>query len=92
MIVSKINHELIINFSKNTARCSSSRPYRITIKLREKDWLVNFKRVYRLWCKESLKVPRKQHKKRRGGQAGKDCLMSLLHNDFRIQPLNPMAV
>jgi transposase InsO family protein len=39
---------------------------RITIKLREKDWPINFKRVYRLWCQEGLKVPRKQHKKRRG--------------------------
>ena len=37
---------------------------RITIKLREKDWIINFKRVYRLWCAEGLKVPRKQHKKR----------------------------
>ena len=37
---------------------------RITIKLREKDWIINFKRVYRLWCVEGLKVPRKQHKKR----------------------------
>ena len=36
---------------------------RITILLREDDWLVNFKRVYRLWCQESLKVHRKQHKK-----------------------------
>jgi len=23
---------------------------RITIKLREKGWFINFKRVYRLWC------------------------------------------
>lgn len=37
---------------------------RITIKLRERDWMINFKRVYRLWCAEGLKVPRKQHKKR----------------------------
>jgi transposase InsO family protein len=37
---------------------------RITIKLREKDWIINFKLVYRLWCAEGLKVPRKQHKKR----------------------------
>ena len=36
---------------------------RIAIRLREKDWLVNFKRVYRLWCQEGLKVPQKQHKK-----------------------------
>jgi len=39
---------------------------RITIKLRERDWFINFKRVYRLWRQEGLKVPRKQHKKRRG--------------------------
>ena len=37
---------------------------RITIKLREKDWFVNFKRVYRLWQEEGLKVPKKQQKKR----------------------------
>lgn len=36
----------------------------ITIKLREKNWVINFKRVYRLWCQEGLKVPRKQHKRR----------------------------
>ena len=39
---------------------------RITILLRQDDWLINFKRVYRLWCQEGLKVPRKQHSKRRG--------------------------
>ena len=33
--------------------------------LREDSWLVNFKRVYRLWCQEGLKVPKKQHKRRR---------------------------
>ena len=47
---------------------------RITIKLREKDWLINFKRVYRLWCQEGLKVPQKQHKKRRGdGSSANAC-------------------
>ena len=44
---------------------------RITIKLRERNWLINFKRVYRLWCQEGLKVPQKQHKKRRG-EGGSD--------------------
>ena len=39
---------------------------RITIRLREEGWFINFKRVYRLWCQEGLKVPRKQSKKRRG--------------------------
>jgi transposase InsO family protein len=47
---------------------------RITIKLREKDWVINFKRVYRLWCQEGLKVPRKQHKKRCGdGSSANAC-------------------
>ena len=47
---------------------------RITIKLRENDWFINFKRVYRLWCQEGLKVPRKQHKKRRGdGSSANAC-------------------
>lgn len=36
----------------------------ITIKLREDDWVVNFKRIYRLWRLEGLQVPRKQRKKR----------------------------
>ncbi len=31
---------------------------------------MNRKRVYRLWKREGLKVPRKQHKKRRLGQSG----------------------
>ena len=36
---------------------------RITIKLRGKGWFINFKRVYRLWCQEGLKIHKKQHKK-----------------------------
>lgn len=46
---------------------------RITIKLREKDWLINFKRVYRLWCQEGLKIPRKQHKKLYVGGSNNAC-------------------
>ena len=37
---------------------------RIRIKLCERGWFVNFKRVYRLWCQEGLQVRKKQHKKR----------------------------
>ena len=33
--------------------------------LRREGWLVNKKRVHRLWRKEGLKVPDKQHKRRR---------------------------
>ena len=36
---------------------------RITIVLREDGWRVNFKRGYRLWCQESLKVPKRQIKR-----------------------------
>jgi putative transposase len=37
----------------------------ITVLLREEGFQVNKKRVHRLWRKEGLKVPQKQHKKRR---------------------------
>ena len=38
---------------------------RITVELCKLGWFINRKRVYRLWCAEGLKVPRKQHKKGR---------------------------
>ena len=38
---------------------------RITMMLREEGWLVNPKRVYRLWRREGLKVPQRQPKRRR---------------------------
>jgi putative transposase len=40
---------------------------RIWAMLRREGWTVNCKRVYRLWRKQGLKVPSKQHKKRRMG-------------------------
>ena len=46
---------------------------RITVKLREKGWLVNFKRVYRLWCQEGLKIRRKQHKRLYMGCSANAC-------------------
>ena len=42
---------------------------RITHLLRGEGWLVNAKRVYRLWRQEGLKVPKKTTKKRRTGSA-----------------------
>ena len=42
---------------------------RIAALLREEGWRVNVKRVYRLWRREGLKVPRKT-RKRRGVEAG----------------------
>ncbi len=40
---------------------------RIAALLRQEGWNVNRKRVYRLWRQEGLKVPHKQHKRRRLG-------------------------
>ena len=46
---------------------------RITILLREDGWLVNFKRVYRLWCQEGLKVHRKQCNRLYTGTSDNSC-------------------
>ena len=47
---------------------------RIWALLRGDGFRVNVKRVYRLWRKEGLKVPRKQHKRRRLGHSGNGCV------------------
>jgi len=41
--------------------------------LREADWLVNFKRVYRLWCQEGLKGPKKQRQRLYDGTSANSC-------------------
>jgi hypothetical protein len=46
---------------------------RITILLREDSWLVNFKRVYRLWCQEGLKVPKRQRQRLYDGTSANSC-------------------
>jgi transposase InsO family protein len=46
---------------------------RITILLREKGWWINFKRVYRLWCQEGLKIRKKQRKKLHVGGSENAC-------------------
>jgi len=43
-------------------------------KLRQDGWRVNRKRVYRLWKREVLKVPKKQRKKRRLGCSENGCV------------------
>jgi len=45
----------------------------ITAKLRQEGWSVNAKRVYRLWRREGLKVPKKRRKRRRLGQRENGC-------------------
>ena len=46
----------------------------ITAKLRQQGWRVNFKRIYRLWRQEGLKVPKKVRKKRCLGHSGNSCV------------------
>lgn len=49
-------------------RCHPRRGYRMICgRLRLEGWLVNHKRIYRLWRREGLGVPRKHRKKRRLG-------------------------
>lgn len=45
----------------------------ITAKLRQEGWCVNAKRVYRLWRREGLRVPKKQRKRRRLGTSENAC-------------------
>ena len=40
---------------------------RVTVLLRKAGWMVNSKRVHRIWKKEGLKVPQRKRKKRRVG-------------------------
>lgn len=73
--------------------------------LRLEGWRVNAKRVHRLWQRESLKVPQKQHKRRRLGHSGngiarlraghKDhvwCVDFIHDRDARGRPLKWLSV
>lgn len=46
---------------------------RITALLRGEGWAVNVKRIYRLWRREGLKVPRKRRKRRGMGTSANAC-------------------
>ena len=46
----------------------------IRVLLKREGWNVNRKRVYRLWRREGLQVPKKQRKKRRLGTAAGGCV------------------
>lgn len=46
---------------------------RITHLLRADGWVLNYKRVYRIWRAEGLKVPQKQRKRRRLGCSDNSC-------------------
>ena len=46
----------------------------MTALLRREGWLVNRKRVHRLWKQAGLQVPKKQHKRRRLGMSENGCV------------------
>ena len=60
-------HELVREYPRYGYRM-------ITAKLRQGGWRVNFKKIYRLWCREGFKVPRKTRKRRRLGHHGNSCV------------------
>jgi putative transposase len=47
---------------------------RVCALLRREGWRVNHKRIERLWRKEGLKVPFRQHKRRRLGTSANGCI------------------
>ena len=50
----------------------------------DRDWLVNHKRVHRLWKRENMQVPKKQHRRRRlclGGSANSCVRRRAAHKD-----------
>lgn len=59
-------HELVRTYPRYGYRM-------ITAKLRQEGWRVSFNRIYRLWCREGLKVPQKTRKRRRLGHHGNSC-------------------
>lgn len=60
---------------------------RITVMLRREGWRVNHKRVERLWCREGLKLPKRQP--RRGRRWSGDG--SIVH-DARVFPPQSAAL
>ena len=56
------------------SRCYPRYGYRMIAALvRQEGWQVNRKRIYRLWRQEGLQVPRRTHKRPRGGDAQNAC-------------------
>jgi len=45
----------------------------ITAKLRQEGWIVNHKRVQRIWRKEGLQVPYRRKFKKAEGSSGNSC-------------------
>jgi len=63
--VSSEEEQLIARIIELATRYGRYGYRRITAMLRQENWIVNHKRVERIWRREGLKVPRKQHKRSR---------------------------
>jgi putative transposase len=74
--------EQMVSLSRENPRYGYRRVWAL---LRREGWPVNKKRVHRLWRKKGLKVPQKQHKKRRlillGGSENGCTRRQAEHND-----------
>jgi len=58
--------------ARKRPRFGAARIHRLLI---ARDWQVNFKRVHRLWKRENMQVPRKQHRRRRfSGSSENSCV------------------
>ena len=55
--------------ARQRPRFGSERIHRLLI---ERGWLVNYKRVHRLWKRENMQVPRTQHRRRRCNTGGSE--------------------
>ena len=66
--------EVLVGRLHELAECHPRYGYRrITAQLKAEHWLVNRKRVQRLWRAEGLKVPTQTHKRRRLGDGENAC-------------------
>ena len=58
------------SLARQRPRFGSGRIYRL---LTQRGWTVNEKRVHRLWKREYMQIPRKQHRKRRFPGGNENC-------------------
>ena len=66
--------------ARRRPRCGADRIDRLLV---QRDWQVNHKRVHRLWKRENMQVPRKQHRRRRfsGGSENRCVRRRAEHKD-----------
>ena len=76
----KLLHEMR-SVARQRPRFGAKRIHKLLI---ERDWRVNHKRIHRLWKREKMQVPGKQHRRRRlklGGSENSCVRHQALHKD-----------